>query len=266
MPIRALAVSDVVDGRIYSETLRQRMPDVSIVFGCGDLPARYLEFLADALDKPVYFVLGNHGEELTRKGERGAYYQPMGCVDLGGKVVRDPGSGLILAGLPGSPKYNGLEPEQYTELEMLRMILRMAPRLLWNRWRHGRALDVLITHAPPRGVNDAPDVAHRGFKAMHRFLRWFRPRYQLHGHIHLYDRSQSHVSRCGETEVINVYPYQELDLDIPALEPAPAPEPATASPPAAAPVGSGQPLPPRPAAARAALPAAPPPASGESSG
>ncbi|MEA2514254.1 MAG: hypothetical protein QOJ59_3741, partial [Thermomicrobiales bacterium] len=27
------------------------MPDVQIVFGCGDIPARYLEFLADALDR-----------------------------------------------------------------------------------------------------------------------------------------------------------------------------------------------------------------------
>nr|MBA2755103.1 metallophosphoesterase [Chloroflexia bacterium] len=189
--------------------------------------ARYLEFIVDDLDKPVYYVLGNHAEELTRGGDWGKRYRPQGCVDLCGKVVRDPGSGLILAGLPGSPKYNEAEPEQYTEAEMMWKMLAMTPRLLWNRYRHGRALDILVTHAPPRDVNDQPeDPAHRGFVAMRRFLRWFRPAYQLHGHIHLYDRSRSARTTFEGTEVINVFPYQELDLHVPAVEPAPVPVPA----------------------------------------
>jgi Icc-related predicted phosphoesterase len=213
MTIRALAVSDQIDPRIHSSSLKERMPDVQIVFGCGDIPARYLEFLADALDKPVYFVLGNHLEELTRLGERGKHYEPMGCIDLGGKVVKDPFTGLILAGLPGSPKYCDVGSEQYSEREILWKIARMAPRLLWNRLRHGRALDVLITHAPPRDVNDRTDPAHRGFTAIRRFLQWFKPAYQLHGHVHLYDRSEPFATRFEATSVVNVYPYQVIDLD-----------------------------------------------------
>jgi hypothetical protein len=244
MPIHVLAVSDAIDERIHSATLRQRMPSVQIVFSCGDLPARYLEFLVDALDRPLYYVLGNHAEELTRKGERGLRYLPLGCIDVGGKVRRDPASGLLIAGLPGSPKYNGLEPEQYTEFEMHLMVLRMAPRLLWNRWRHGRALDVLITHAPPRDVNDAPDKAHRGFVAVRRFLRWFRPAYHLHGHVHLYDRSQSCQVTYDRTLVVNVYPYRELHLDIPALrQPVPAPAPPREPDPAVAAPGPAVPGP-----------------------
>jgi len=224
MTVRALAVSDEIDQRIYSATLRARMPDVQVVFSCGDLPARYLEFIVDALDKPLYYVLGNHAEELTRGGDWGKRYRPLGCVDICGKVVRDPATGLILAGLPGSPKYNEHEPEQYTEGEMMRMIIGMAPKLFWNRYRHGRALDVLVTHAPPRDINDQPnDPAHRGFAAMRRFLTWFRPTYQLHGHVHLYDRSRAARTTFGETEVVNVFPYQELDLHVPALDRAAAP-------------------------------------------
>ncbi len=216
MTIRALAVSDQIDPRIHSASLKERMPDVQIVFGCGDIPARYLEFLADALDRPVYFVLGNHLEELTRLGEGGKHYEPMGCVDLGGRVVRDPFTGLILAGLPGSPKYCDVGTEQYSETEVFWKIARMIPRLLWNRLRHGRALDVLITHAPPRDVNDRSDPAHRGFKAIRRFLQWFKPTYQLHGHVHLYDRSQPFSTQFEETTVINVYPFQLLDIETPA--------------------------------------------------
>jgi uncharacterized protein len=224
MKVRSLAVSDQIDPRIYSSSLKERMPDVQIVFGCGDIPARYLEFLADALGKPVYFVFGNHLEELTRLGERGKHYEPMGCIDLGGRVMKDDSTGLILAGLPGSPKYCDSGVEQYSEREMLGKIARMTPRLLWNRLRHGRALDVLITHAPPRDVNDRDDPPHRGFLAVRRFLHWFKPTYHLHGHVHLYDRNEPNAARFEATEVVNVYPYRVLDLEVQAgTVPAPLP-------------------------------------------
>lgn len=212
MKLTILAVSDEVDQRVYSPTLRERMPDVSLVIGCGDVPASYLEFLTDSLHKTVYYVLGNHAEELTREGSRGIPKLPEGCINVGGRVVTDPLSGLIIAGLPGSPRYSEHEPVQFTEWQMSMMIFRMMPRLLWNRLRTGRALDLLVTHSPPRDINDEPDIAHRGFIAMRRFLRWFSPEYQLHGHIHFYDRSKSHITRHLATDVINVYPYQKLDL------------------------------------------------------
>ena len=212
MKLRILAVSDEIDQRIYSSTIKERMGDVDIVLGCGDLPATYLEFLSDALMRPVYYVLGNHAQELTRSGDRGSQLHPEGCTDLGGKVVTDPLSGLIMAGLPGSIRYSDNDPCQYTEWQMQWMIVKMVPKLLWNRLRHGRALDILVTHSPPRHVGDREDVAHRGFVAMRRFLRWFRPRYQVHGHIHLYDRSRPNTVRFIDTDVINVFPYQRLDL------------------------------------------------------
>jgi uncharacterized protein len=213
MPIRALAVSDQVDPRIYSASIRERMGDVQIVFGCGDLPASYLEFLADALDRPVYFVFGNHLEEATRE-PGGKLYQPMGCVDLGGKVVRDDWTGLILAGIPGAPKYGEGEPLQFTEWQIWWMILRMYPRLIWNRYRHGRAIDVLVTHAPARDLGDRSDIPHRGFKALRHLIRRWRPVYMLHGHVHLYDRSEPWMMDFGDTTIINIYPYRVLDLDL----------------------------------------------------
>lgn len=221
MILNVLAITDEVDQRIYSGSIKQRMSDVQMVISCGDLPASYLEFLADALNKPVYYVLGNHAEELTRTGERGIPRHPQGCIDLGGRVVTDPGSGLILAGLPGSVRYSRDEPVQYTEWQMTWMIWKMTPRLLWNKYRHGRPLDVLVTHAPPRNVNDRDDHAHQGFIAMRRFLTRFHPAYQLHGHIHLYDRSKPNTTQFAQTDVINVYPYQQLELSILSLADAP---------------------------------------------
>lgn len=221
--VRVLAVSDEVDRRIYSTSIRERMSDIDLIIGCGDVPASYLEFLVDSLNKPAYYVLGNHAEELTRKGERGVPKLPEGAINLGGQVVHDRQHDLILAGIPGSPRYSEHEPVQFTERQVKWMIARMLPRLLYNRLRYGRYLDVLVTHAPPRHVGDREDIAHQGFKVMRTFLHWFRPRYQLHGHIHLYDRTIPHSIRFDATNVINVYPYQRLDLATGHTEPATAP-------------------------------------------
>ncbi|MFM9106481.1 MAG: metallophosphoesterase [Chloroflexota bacterium] len=222
MGVPVLAVTDEIDPRIHSATVRERLGHVAFVIGCGDLPTGYLEFLADALNKPVYFVLGNHADELTRGAGRGDARKPMGAIDLGGRVVHDRQSGLILAGIPGSPRYGEREPAQYAEWEIWLMIARMAPALLWNRWRHGRALDVLVTHAPPRGVGDREDYAHRGYRALRGFLQTFRPPVHLHGHIHLYDRTVRNEQEFAGTRVVNVFPYRVLDLERAA--PGPPPE------------------------------------------
>jgi hypothetical protein len=217
MKLKVLAVTDEVDPRIYSITVRDRMGDVDFVVSCGDVPATYLEYLTDALHKDVYYVLGNHAEELVREGRRGELRRPLGCIDLGFKVVQDKRTGIIFVGLPGSPKYLERAPVQFTEGQMTMRILRMVPHLLWNRIRHGRYLDILVTHSPPRDVGDRDDPAHRGFKVMRTFIKWARPAYQLHGHVHLYDRSLGICSRLHNTDVINVYPYQKLDLHFLAL-------------------------------------------------
>ena len=213
MTIPILAVTDEADPRIHSETLRQRMGHVAFVVSCGDLPVSYLEFIADALNKPLYYVHGNHE---NRCGE-GRTCVPGGAIDISGKVVTDPGTGLILAGIPGCLRYEDDQMGQYAEWQIGLMACKMAPRLQYNRVKHGRALDLLVTHAPPRDVNDRSDPAHRGFETLRGFLTKWTPPYHLHGHIHLYDRSQPSQQRFHETDVINVFPYKLLEI-----EPAPS--------------------------------------------
>jgi hypothetical protein len=222
MSIPILAVTDEVDPRIHSETLRERLGRVAFAVSCGDLPPSYLEFIADALNRPVYYVLGNHAEELSGRCLGAASCKPGGAIDLGGKVVQDPATGLILAGFPGSPRYCDNAPGQYADREIALMARKMVPRLQWNRLRHGRALDLLVTHAPPRDINDREDPAHRGFEALRGFLQTWRPAYHLHGHVHLYDRSQPYRQRFEDTEVINVFPYRVLELAPSGAVPQPA--------------------------------------------
>lgn len=208
--MKILAVSDRVLDKLYDGYVRTTFPDIDLIIGCGDLPLYYLDFLTSALDAPMAYVRGNHdGPQIGEGGK--VWREVRGGVNIHGKVVAR--KGLILAGLQGSMRYKAHADYMYSETEMRRLVASMVPRLLWNRRRFGRALDVLVTHSPPFGIHDRPDLPHTGFKVFLSFLRLFKPRYHLHGHIHIYRQDEVARTRYEDTDVINVYPYKVLDIN-----------------------------------------------------
>jgi Icc-related predicted phosphoesterase len=129
---------------------------------------------------------------------------------LDGRLVCE--QGLLLAGLGGSVRYRPDGDYQYTQAEMRRRIAALAPRLWLNRLRYGRALDILVTHAPPKGIHDATDPAHVGFAAFNRFIACYKPRFVLHGHSHVWRRDTVMSTQVGATTVLNVYPYRIIEI------------------------------------------------------
>ena len=208
--MKILAVSDRVLDKLYSGTIRQTYSDVDLMIGCGDLPFYYLDFLTSAIDAPLVYVRGNHDEGPQYAVDGRVWRDVRGGVDIHGKVVAR--KGLILAGLQGSMRYKAHADYMYTEAEMRRVVAQLVPRLLWNRQRLGRALDVLVTHSPPFGIHDRPDLPHTGFKVFLSFLRLFKPRYHLHGHVHIYRQDEITHTQFEETTIINVYPYRLLEM------------------------------------------------------
>lgn len=176
--MRILAIGDEVSSTLERAVLSESFPKVGLVLSCGDLPYDYLEFLVDAVGAPLLYVRGNHDRPVET--EERVIHAPQGCVDVDGKVV-EVGS-LIILGLGGSRRYSEKGGNQYTEGEMRRRAFRVFPRLWWNAHRKGRALDILLTHAPPRGVHDAPDPAHQGFETFLSLIRRWQPKIHLHGH------------------------------------------------------------------------------------
>lgn len=205
-----LALSDRVDSPIYSPQIRDLYGDIDLVLGCGDLPYYYLEYVLTMLPLRVLFVYGNHdGAQYKADGRR--VTSPEGPVSLEDRTTIT--NGLIIGGLGGSMRYRPHAAHQYTEGEMLRRVIRMAPQLLWNRIAHGRYIDILITHSPPFGIHDAKDLTHTGFKSLLTFMRYFKPRYLLHGHTHLYRRDVTVETRYYQTMVVNVYPKRVIVWD-----------------------------------------------------
>jgi Icc-related predicted phosphoesterase len=210
--MKILTVSDKVDELIYSPAIRNVMGDVDMVLGCGDLPAYYLEFIVTILGGPLFYVIGNHANAVKKRyAPKDQWEYPGGCENIDERVVHH--RGLLIAGLEGSMRYNDNPYFQYTEREMAWKVWRLAPWLVLNKLAHGRYLDILITHAPPYGIHDRPDPCHQGFRAFLTLMERFRPRYLIHGHVHVYSPLEATDSVYRDTRVINTYGYRTLEID-----------------------------------------------------
>jgi Icc-related predicted phosphoesterase len=213
--LTVLAVSDLVESHVYQPSVAEWLGPVDLIVSCGDLPPQYLNFLSDAFNACLYHVLGNHCFGLHDQAENRIVHDFIGATDLHGRIESYPGYGsdepLLMAGIEGSPLYN-FGPHQYTEAEIERKLLKLVPSLLRTKVTRGRYLDLLVTHAPPRGIHDLPDRAHRGFRAFLPFLKVFRPTLMLHGHTHRHNPMQPSRTQYKDTTIINVYGHAVLHL------------------------------------------------------
>jgi Icc-related predicted phosphoesterase len=181
---------------------------VDLILGCGDLPYAYLEYLVTVLNKPAYYVPGNHDPEFDPGDPR---TRTEGASNLDLKLAR--ADGLLLGGFGGSIRYRPDGTNQYTQGEAFFRAFSMLPGLLLNRLRFGRSLDILITHSPPFGIHDEDTQAHTGLRALNWLLRVARPRYHLHGHTHFFRNNLAEWETVvRRTTVINVFPYKVIEF------------------------------------------------------
>jgi|SRR6266568_3321510 len=215
MRVRVLAVSDEVDEGLAAGMAAGR--PVDIILACGDLPADYLAALMNGFNVPLVFVPGNHDPDLsgyrqsraglvTLAGFPAAPPWPPGAMSADARIV-DAG-GLRIAGLGGCLRY-GDGPNQYTERQQARRARRLRYLAWRSRVRDHRPVDVLLTHAPPRGVGDADDLPHRGFGCYHRLIADLAPSALLHGHVH---PGGSRLRTSGRTSVCNVTGWRLLQF------------------------------------------------------
>ena len=208
--MRILAIADEVSPFIYSENFPGNLPPFNIALSAGDMPGYILEFVATRLKTRPLYVLGNHCEGYIRDTSTGETRPVGGCLNLHGQVVEI--DGLLVAGIEGSARYRP-GPQQYSEFQMQLLTRRMTPKLLYNRARYGRAVDILLTHAPPKGPHEGPDYSHRGIKAFNRFAEIWKPKLHVHGHVHLNGANapREYVTDAG-VRVINAFGFTLIDI------------------------------------------------------
>lgn len=197
--MKILVVADTVVPELTAERWDPApVRGIDLILSCGDLPPEYLVELSRRTGVPVYYVMGNHDIRYADK--------PLeGCLDIHRRIVAY--HGIRLVGLAGSRWYNG-GINQYSEAQMRSFLFR-----LWLPLIRSRGVDIIVTHAPPRGVGDAEDPCHRGFRCFHRLIERYSPAYLLHGHIHtLFGSDQERIRWLGTTRVINCYGYYLLHV------------------------------------------------------
>lgn len=210
--MKFLAVSDEVVDWIYSSRLQEKCEAEQIAFAvsCGDLPIHYLEFIASTLNKPCFFVRGNHDSyEIGAGGEIKS--DPEGWTNLDMRRMRH--QKISLAGLEGCVRYKPGAPYQYSQQEMQMRATWLSGKFVAPRLTRGRGVDILATHSPPFGIHDGADMAHVGFKAFNWLIETFKPKLLLHGHQHRnYAPQQAGDTQVGETRVVNVHPWKILEI------------------------------------------------------
>ncbi len=208
--VRLLVIADEVSPVIHSENFPGNLPPFDAIFSAGDMPGEVLEFVATKSSVAPLYVFGNHGYGLMRDPDGAPPHRPPGgCTDVHLKLATV--AGLNVLGVQGSLRYRD-GPFQYTEREFAGMLKRLGPRLWLEERRRGRAVDVLLTHAPPLGPSAGKDYAHRGVPAFNRFHERWRPLLHVHGHVHLEGGGpREHVSDAG-VRVVNAFGYTLIDL------------------------------------------------------
>ena len=196
--MKILCVADTELPYLYEYYNPQRTKGVDLIIACGDLKAKYLEFLVTMVNVPLLYVRGNHDTAYQEE-------PPEGCICIENRIHDF--NGLRIMGLGGSMRYNN-SPFMYTEGQMRWRIRRMYRRLLIFE-----GFDILVTHSPARGYGDLDDLPHTGFECFNELLNRWHPSYMLHGHVHKeYGKFERELIHESGTKIINCYGSYTLDL------------------------------------------------------
>ena len=196
--MKILALSDEECPALWDYYMPGRLKGYDLIISCGDLKANYLSFIVTMANVPVLYVHGNHDAGYERN-------PPEGCDCIEDQLVVV--NGLRILGLGGSYRYRP-GPHQYSEKEMRKRIWK----LRWKLRKH-KGVDIVVTHAPPRGVGDAEDLPHRGFEALLELIDRYHPKYLLHGHVHLsYGIDRTREREYNGTKVINTCERYVLEI------------------------------------------------------
>lgn len=187
-----LVLADEESKYLWDYFEKSKLDGIDLIISCGDLKPQYLSFLATFAKVPILYVHGNHDAVYDET-------PPDGCICIDDDLYVY--NGIRILGLGGSRCYN-FGTYQYTEKEMRSRIFKLRRKL-----RKYGGFDILVTHAPAFELNDGEDLPHRGFQAFRDLLDKYKPKYFLHGHVHLtYNWQQQRECTYNDaTTVINAY-------------------------------------------------------------
>lgn len=104
---------------------------------------------------------------------------------------------LIFGGFEWCVRYKKWDHIMYTQEEANELIKKL-PKV-----------DVLITHCPPRFINDNDDEPHHWFEALSWYIENFSPKYLFHGHTYNY---WHFITGYKNTKIFYIEKWKIIDL------------------------------------------------------
>lgn len=137
--MKLLVLADMPATRPIKEILQEN-PDIELIVTLGDLYYGDIQELENITHIPKIGVYGNHCD--------GSYMDQLGIKNMHLTSTRI--GNLSFFGYQGCVKYK--ESSMQSTQEYCQNVMRTVPYF-----------DVLISHCPPRNINDNSDPAHYGF-------------------------------------------------------------------------------------------------------
>lgn len=202
--MRILAIADEESKYLWDFYEEGKLKDVDLILSAGDLKPEYLSFLVTFANVPVLYIHGNHDDKYETR-------VPEGCICIEDQIYVH--EGVRILGLGGSMRYRPGK-NQYTDRQMFRRV-----RKLWFQLFRHKGFDILLTHAPAYHLNDGEDLPHRGFEAFLTLMEKYKPKYFIHGHVHMnYGRQHKRYDKYQDTHVINAYERCFFDFEAEDVE------------------------------------------------
>lgn len=186
--MKALVIADRGPDINYRQVIDEN--NIDIVVTLGDLERADLLGLAAIKDIPKVGVYGNHCS--------GNYMDELGIMNL--HMATWQYGGLTYGGFEGCVRYKQNPDAIMHTQEEASQLLSYFP-----------AVDVMVCHCPPRGINDEDEVAHQGFDGLRQLIDRQPPKLLLHGHT--YPTDETIIRQHGPTRIEYVHKWQIVTID-----------------------------------------------------
>lgn len=185
--MKTLVIADRPPGINIAEVVAGE--NIELIITLGDLTREDIYGLSQVSDIPKVGVYGNH--------DSGNYMPELGIWDMHLKIWGY--RGFTFGGFQGCVRYKENPDAIMCTQEEANAMMENFP-----------AVDVFITHCPPRGINDEDEIAHQGFDALRTYIDQHKPKVLLHGHT--YPTDESVIKDHNGTRIEYVFKYRIIDL------------------------------------------------------
>lgn len=184
--MQVLVITDIHGSLDSLKTILEMNKSVDLILVCGDIThynSPHITTMLEPFDlEKTLFVPGNCDtiEVMDILNEHG--------VNIHGRTVET--NGIKIRGIGGSNPTPFDTPLEYTENELKEILFK------------DKDVDILVSHAPPKGILDRVGVSHVGSVAVREYIEETQPRYVFCGHIH----EQEGEEVLNDSKIINPGP------------------------------------------------------------